>query len=320
MSQYNPYFDIRNYPGEKNLREETIPANPIFSCQPDEQCSYPPIEGLPFPTMLHNLDVGNITLLDKKIISLVAVYQFMTTVQISDFLTLLGVPFTSTRLKSSLDRLQKNQLLSVMRFENAVTKEVAGFKVFTLHKNGSELAKQMNVQHSYSPYSRGMLASDVKRILETNQVCSIFLKSSLKIDWFKRGEVISSKQCKDAVVRPSLAVCVDGEVLLFEVVRKGEFWKTNLENKLMRYMKLFENWAENAWGLQELPALVINGESQEHNAEIAEMAKELGMQLLFTEDLKLCGASFYQSLYEFAADGTPEYFRFEEPAETPITA
>ena len=115
-------------------------------------------------------------------------------------------------------------------------------------------------------------------------------------------------------MRPSLAVSIDHDPILIEIVRKGDFWEQYLCNKLERYKALLDNWESNSWKLENKPILVLNGENEEHNRRILELATEIGLtDLFFTEDTLFCGAQFYHCLYQFNDKGQREFFCFEQP-------
>lgn len=142
-----------------------------------------------------------------------------------------------------------------------------------------------------------------------------YLKSGMKLAWMRRGQVITAKEDKSAVVRPSMAVAVNGDVIMIEVVRQGEFWKQYLFEKLQRYKALIDSWTSNSWSLSELPLVVINGENTDHNLQIAAIAAAVGIDVYFTEDTLNCGASFYHSIYKFNQALEPDYFCFEQEGQ-----
>ena len=157
------------------------------------------------------------------------------------------------------------------------------------------------------------LPSEIKIKLATNQLMIAYLKSGLKIECIKYRQIINSKEDKNCVVRPSLSISVSGDVLFYEVVRRGEYWKQYLRDKLERYKLLFKNWESNSWRLNAdmYPIFVILGEDEEHNKEIADIMLELGLESFYSHDILCCGANFYHSLYRISSNNQPEFFCFE---------
>ncbi len=309
MSNFNPYLDPKVYSGHMDMQSETIPTNPSYHTVEGEKCLCTEDNTVPFPTVLHNVGSGNITAFDKKVISLLATFTFMSSRQLTECLTLLKAEGVHN-LKSSLERLKRNQMIRSFRF-GTDDQRISNSQVHTLNKNGSELAKVLGISHNFSPFAIGMHPSEIKRMLAANQIMNAFLKSGMKLDWMKRGQVINSRTDKSSVVRPSFTVSADGTVLMYEVVRRGEFWREYLVDKLKRYCLVFDSWADNSWDIAEQPMLIMNGENEAHNREIAELAKQAGVQVLFTEDLLLFGSMFFQSIYAFDAAGNRQFYRFQ---------
>lgn len=157
--------------------------------------------------------------------------------------------------------------------------------------------------------------AEMKRNLVQTQAWLSFVKSGLKLDYLKRSEIITAKEEKTAVVRPSIALSMDNDPMFIEIVRKCAFWERYLIDKLARYKALLDNWASNSWGLDNSPILIFNGENEEHNRQILALASDVGLEdQYFTEDTLFCGSQFYHSIYQFHDNGQREFFCFEQPA------
>ena len=132
----------------------------------------------------------------------------------------------------------------------------------------------------------------------------------------EEGQVITAKDDKSAVVRPSLAVGFGGDAFLIEIVRKGDFWESYLRDKLQRYKLVIENWSSNSWKLKENPVIVIVGEDAEHNKTIAKIAAEVNLAVYYTEDVLNCGSNFYHSLYQLNEKAEQEFFCLSQDEQT----
>lgn len=312
MSNYNPYLNQISYKHSYDMASEAIPNSNSFACFTDEKCLYQHTDSVPYPVVISNVENNHITSFDKKVISLVATYGFMTSKQIGECLTLLGVEFSNNVLKSSFERLKKNNILRACHF-GIDEEHCAKFYAYSLNKYGSEIAKELGIPHSFGPMQVALPPADIKRKLATNQLMIAYFKSGVHIDWIKYGQVINSKEEKNGIVRPSLAVCLNNDILFYETVRSGEYWEQYLKDKLERYRLLFDNWEGNSWKLDAgtLPNLIILGENEEHNKEISRIVAELGMEVYYTHDILNCGSNFYHSLYRLTDNFEPEYYCFE---------
>jgi hypothetical protein len=180
-----------------------------------------------------------------------------------------------------------------------------------LDKYGSEIAKRLEVPHSWSAFQVIDEPWKVKTILCCNQIRNAYLKSKLELDWFKVREEISTR---DISLKISFATQINDVVFFFDVIRRREDWRNIFTDNILKYEELLENFQENSWGISNLPDVVLNGESFEHNCEIFEILLGLNLSIfpkvLFTEDLLQFGDDFKKSLYTITEDGVPEYLQF----------
>ena len=314
MSNYNPYSDFRSYAGTADLISEEIPDKSGFETCPNELCFYQETEAMSYPAVINSVASNRITPLDKHIIGIIATFTFITGKQLNDYLVLLRIPHNDTIVQSSVDRLVRHQMIRMHRF-GVDAGHCSSFYVYSLNKNGADVAKVMGIPSSYSPMQPATLPADIKRILMQNQSWLSFVKSGLKLDYLKRSELINTKEDKSAVVRPSIAAGMDNDLLFIEIVRRGDFWERYLCDKLLRYKKLLFNWSSNSWGIESRPLLILNGENEEHNRRILEFTSDLGMtDMYFTEDALFFGAQFYHSVYQFSDNGQLEFFCFDLPS------
>lgn len=107
-------------------------------------------------------------------------------------------------------------------------------------------------------------------------------------------------------IKPSLNIQFkDKSNLFYEVVRKSAFWKTELENKLLRYKALQDNWDAS----EEMPQLVICCENVEHAKEVHQMVSDTRVRALLTHDLLFFGETFNQHLFTIDYKGDIVYFK-----------
>ncbi|MCR5143382.1 MAG: hypothetical protein K6C68_12830 [Ruminococcus sp.] len=310
MASYNVYLDSNNYSHGYDLFNEHIPSGTAFAARPDELCiSLDEEKNISYNIVISNLTNNTITPLDKQIIGLIASFGYVTTKQLSEMLALLGCDKPADKLLNNTERLRRLGVIRAFSFGRS-RDEKCCMQVFTLCKNGSEIAKATCVNHSYNIMNAAAYPSDVKRVLARNQGVLAFLKSELPLDWFRINTVISSSDISDAAVRPSFTVSVENEVIMYEVVRRGQFWENQLRNKLSRYKLLFDNFESNSWDMTCFPTLVMVGETFEHSRMINEIAREIGIKVLFSDDLMFCGKNFYSSVYGFE-NGTQQFYLFE---------
>jgi hypothetical protein len=254
---------------------------------------------------MHNIETGNITKLDKTVVSIVAFSEYATTKQISELLTLMGVTFSENMLNSSIKRLHKNSLICISKISEA------NVKIISLDKNGSEMAKRLEVPHTWNAFQRVDEAWKVKTILCCNQLRNTYLKSQLPLEWFKVREKLTANE---TTIRPSFATKISDTVFLFDVVRRKEDWENALVDKVYRYDDVFKNLDKNSWDIEDDVYLVVNGEDFQHNVDVLKIISGLDVDIaprvLFTEDLLQFGTKFKKSLYTINEEKQPEYLQF----------
>jgi hypothetical protein len=292
--------------GAIDTSKEVLPVHSLLAINPkDERHFELKDDVVNFNMLMHNIETGNITQLDKTIVCIVAFSEYSTTKQISELLTLMGINFSENMLNSSIKRLHKNTLILISRIADA------NVKIVSLDKNGSEIAKRLDVPHTWNAFQRVDEPWKVKTILCCNQLRNAYLKSNLPIKWFKVREKLS---VNDITIRPSFATQISGTILLFEVVRQREGWKDIFMEKVSRYAEVLQNFEDNSWHVNGGLRLVVNGENFQHNYEIYKALEEVNSEILpsvlFTEDLLQFGERFKKSLYTISEDGTAEYLQF----------
>ena len=309
MASYNIYLDIKNYTGSYNLNTDRIPENATFTSRPDELCiNLEEDRNISYNTVIKNLINNSITTVDKHIIGLIATFGYVSTKQLSELLALLNIDKPLDKLLTNIERLRQNGAIRTFTFGKSHD-EKCSIHIYGLCKNGSEIAKALMVNHNYNIMNAAVYPYDVKKVLARNQGVLAFLKSGLPLEWFKIGTTINSYNVTDSIVRPSFSVKIGEDVVMYEVVRSGQFWENTLRDKLMRYKLLLDNFENNSWELTDTPSLIMVGENYKHCLMICSIVKDIGLKALFTDDLMLCGKNFYSSVYDIK-DNKKHLFTF----------
>ncbi len=321
MSKFNVYDLIERYKkGSIDMSQEISPKEPAFKTVPGEQQELVPIEGKnEFYQIVRNMESGNFSELDIAIVCLTAQFKYITSKQILENLILMGFNANEAKVKNSINKLHKNQLVYLFRFASPDGNKSV-FRVVTLDRFGYQMAQQLEVPCNWTVFERMDNAGKVKKCLAANQLRNAFLKSGLKIEWLYSRKNIFGRD-KGQIVKPAFHMMMDGNVFCFEVVRKYEYWQQELEDKLLRYEEVFENPSENSLRLEEKPLLIFNGEDEEHNKEINAVVKKLNLSfdVMFTYDILHFGKRFKYSLYQLNEDNDAEYFELPVQFDAPLS-
>lgn len=296
------YTYRRNY---IDTDKELVPQNAAFSAIPDEVHFFEEREGsVSYYQIMCALEKGTITKLDKTIISLVALFGSCccTTRVLREMLLLMNNNVSETMFKSSLNRLHRYQLINFSRFQSG-QHEPSKFKIITLTNYGSQLAKSLGVIHRFNPMANASApAYVIKARAQISQLLCNYLKN-VYIDSFRVRPVVVVNVDEGAIVRPALSISIDNEIIDFEVIRRHEGWQEDLIDKLHRYELVFKD--------KLFPVIVINGEDEAMNCELADAIKDYAYydNILYTDDLAMFGPNFKYSLYRFDKDGNKQCFK-----------
>lgn len=283
-----------------NVESELIPQNAAFKSFPGEKHYFEEREGkVSYYQVTSALESGFLTGLDKTVICLIATFgsACVTSKMLKEMLTMMDAKFSDNMFESSVKRLRKFHLINFSHF--AIDgREPAKMRIITLANYGSQLAKSLGVVHRFNAIATASAeAYAVKSRAQTAQLISNYLKNKVA-DSFAVRPVIVVNPDVGAIIRPAATITVQGEQLFFEVPRRREGWLDDLEDKLNRYLLVFDG--------KSLPTIVINGEDEDMNREAASMIHSKGFQfeILYTDDLAMFGSRFRYSLYGFDEDGT----------------
>lgn len=287
-----------------DVNAEMIPQNGVFKSFPGEKHYFEEREGkVSYYQVACAIESGLLTELDKTIISLIATFgsACVTSKVLKELLTMMNVQCSDNVFNSSVKRLRKFHLINFSHFA-VEGKEPAKLRIITLANYGSQLAKSMGIVHRFNAIATASAeAYSIKSRAQTAQLISNYLKNQVA-DEFSVRPVIAVNPNQGAIIRPAAIITIQGEKLFFEVPRRREGWIEDLEDKLERYLLVFDG--------KELPTIVINSEDEEMNQEAAQMilSKNFGFEVLYTDDLAMFGAKFKYSLYGFDADGNKQCY------------
>ena len=106
--------------------------------------------------------------LEYDILELINKYEFMTSRQINQLLSLKGYSFSNTKkLSRKLDQMLKGKLLSRCYF--STFEEKSAYKVYSLEKNGKYLLEAREIKSEWRATDNLKTVDSIKRRLSANQ-------------------------------------------------------------------------------------------------------------------------------------------------------
>ncbi|MCR4887586.1 MAG: hypothetical protein K5979_00200 [Ruminococcus sp.] len=315
----NIYNNTANMKTLPVYQEEVTPKTTAFAVVDGENVKFESLDDvLRYPANIASLQAQPLNENARHVLGIIATYEYMTTKMICDCMNLLGIPVDQKKILAATERLRKTGLIHSFRFKAEDDSKGAIFIVHTLTKLGGENAmKALGISvPQVDTYNVVMNPALVKRKLATNQVLFAQLKhnaSALKS--FEKSKRLTATNEEHTVVKPSLVLQFkDESTLIYEVVRRGTFWKTEFKDKLERYKALQDSYDDS---FADMPTMIICCEDEKHAREVHDIVKDIRVKSLFTHDLLLFGGSFNQHLFTFNDKNEPVYYRisFEEEKE-----
>lgn len=279
-----------------DIESEHIPQ-PFFRVRPGENHVFESCSEVSFDTVLLALADGTLTELDVAIVKLTAVFAsgFLLTNTVKERLTLMGYVFTDSVFNSAIRRLKRLELITVAH----IKKDSGGIlmtKLISLSFLGSKLAVRLGVPHSYNEVSqRCSTTGQVKAYAQGAQLLTNIQKKYPVEEFFYRPVILCNAHAGE-IVRPTFSIIKGGKTIYFDVVRRTDYWQTDIAEKLERFNAVvFEN-----------DMIVINCENEEMSREASDFLadKSYKFGLYFTDDLASFGKGINSFIYRFEKDGT----------------
>ena len=254
--------------------------------------------------VLNKIERGHMNEIIYKVLSYLAKYEFLTSRQINQLLTLDGMGLdTSKKLVRKMDQILRDKLITrycFSRFE-----ETSSYRVYALDKNGKYLLEAKGIYTDWKPSDNFKSPEVVKGRLAINQ----FLIAVAE----KVGSYESSDAKKEIIsprinAKPETAGIIylrkeNKKVpILTEAVRRGENWEKQFVERFKIYKDFFEEFKTTKDFVTE-PYLVLVCEDKKHMAEVYKQIimneLEFDKKIYFTYDLLQLEKDLSKSWFEF---------------------
>lgn len=311
---HNIYTNLKHFSALPNHEVEKLPKQSAFRLYGGESIAFETDGFLKYPSNIQSLTEYPLTKLARQVLGIIGSYEIVTNKMIVELLGMLGISTDRDHVLKACERLRKVGLTYSFRFINANTNEKVGGFVNIPSHFAYESLKAMGVSLSgqASDYNVAIDPATAKKRLATNQVLVETLKRNAHaISRFDVcGKIVVSSTDGDRVaVKPSLqCITSENETLIYEVVRREMFWRTTLEEKLLRYQALLQHWDSSA---RPMPTLIFCCEDFEHAVEVHELMVKIGLDGFLTNDIMLIGSNYERHIYKVKQNGEPEFYRFQ---------
>ncbi len=237
--------------------------------------------------------------LEYDILELINKYEFMTSRQINQLLSLKGYSFSNTKkLSRKLDQMLKGKLLSRCYF--STFEEKSAYKVYSLEKNGKYLLEAREIKSEWRATDNLKTVDSIKRRLAANQmIIAHVLKNASYVSDEASFEIVSKQynrklytkgfiKFENKSLKKSMSVFVDS-------IRRDND-DEDLNTRLKIYSEFFSS------GSKGNIDLVLVCEDKKHMAEVYKtiLLNNIDIpNLYFTYDLMLLEEDIATTLFKF---------------------
>ena len=254
--------------------------------------------------IINKIDRGHMSEITYKVLSYLAEYEFLTSRQINQLLTLDGMGLdTSKKLVRKMDQILRDKLITrycFSRFE-----ETSSYRVYALDKNGKYLLEAREVNTDWKPTDNTKTPETVKRRLAANQLLIAIKEKVVSFDSLEAKKEIISQKAKRKIKSSGIIYLGKGMKkvpILTEAVRRGENWEKQFVERFKIYKDFFEEFKTTKDFVTE-PYLVLVCEDKKHMAEVYKQIimneLEFDKKIYFTYDLLQLEKDLSKSWFEF---------------------
>ena len=270
--------------------------------------------------IVHKINIGHITDLHFKILSIVNEFEFITSRQLYQLLEWKGIEVKSQdKLNNKLEQLVKSKILTRYYFNSDEGRGI--YRVYCLEKMGKYLLNSRGEECKWQPTDNTKPVGMIKKRLSGNQTIIAYLRKVKAFDSYIAKPSLTAKRIGKTfkATGGSIRLNKDGKLIdfVFESVRREEDWKKKLVDKMRLYIDFYENFIPGDSGFQSLPQLIIICEDDKHMAEtfkeiIIKKIEIPKIKLLFTTDLRQNEQTLDKTLVEFKLDEVTKKYKMIE--------
>ena len=270
--------------------------------------------------IVHKINIGQITDVHFAILELVNEFEFITSRQLFQMLSIKGYDLKSQdKLNTRLESLVKCKILTRYYFNSDEGKGI--YRIYCLEKMGKYLLDTREVECKWQPSDNTKPVAMIKKRLAGNQILIAYLKKVKIFDSYTIKPGLQAKTLGKTFRASGGGVKLTKNnksiQFIFEVIRREDSWQTKLIDKMKLYKDFYENFVTMDSGFKTVPQLIIVCEDEKH---MAETFKEIvtnnisidKIKLYYTTDLYQNEENLSKSLTEFKLDEATNKYKAEK--------
>ena len=271
--------------------------------------------------IIHKINLGHITEIHFKIIEIINKFEFITSRQLFQLLTVKEIPDeikSQDKLNDRLEQLVKTKILT--RYYFTSEKGDCIYRVYCLEKMGKYLLDSRGIECKWQPTDNTKPVSMIKKRLVGNQIILAYLRKVKNFSSYIIKPSITAKKSGKTFKVMGCGITLEKEGkkahFIFETIRREEEWETKFVERLSFYKDFYESFMIMDSGYDKMPQLIIVCEDDKHMAECFRIlvTKEIQIEQIkyyFTTDLKQNEEKLDKSLTEFKLDEVTKKYKME---------
>lgn len=260
--------------------------------------------------IVHKINLGHINELHFQILELVNEFEFITSRQLFQILTIKGIaPASQDKLNNKLEQLVKSKILTRYYFTSEEGKGI--YRIYCLEKMGKYLLNSRGIECKWQPADNTKPVAMIKKRLSGNQTLLAYLRKVKAFDGYTVKPALTAKTLAKTfkATGGSIKLTKNKKSInfVFEVIRREEEWEKKLVDKMKLYNDFYENFVPKDSGFDTIPQLILVCEDEKHTVEVfKEIVKNKleieKIKLYFTTDLRQNKETLKDTLIEFKLD------------------
>ena len=210
--------------------------------------------------IVHKVNLGHITDVHFKILELVNKFEFITSRQLFQILTEMGIEIKDQdKLNTRLDQLIKNKILTRYYFRSEEVDCI--YRVFCLEKMGKYLLSSRDIECKWQQADNVKPIAMIKKRLAGNQIIIAYLRKVKAYDDYKVKPAITAKVAGKTFKATGAGIKLTKQNksidFIFEVIRREEDWEKKLVERLNLYKDFYEHFVPMDSGYERMPQLIL---------------------------------------------------------------
>ena len=275
--------------------------------------------------VVFKINMGYIDELHFQIMEIINEFEFITSRQIYQMLTIKGIEIKSQdKLNKKLEDMIKSKIITRYYFRSDEGQGI--YRTYCLDKVAKYLLNSRGIKTNWQPTDNTKPVYMLKRRLAGNQVIIAYMQKVAAFKSFNVNPVMFAKR-QNIKFQPSggAVTLVKNDIkvdFVFEVVRRNPGWEEKFMEKIKLYEEFYANFQAKDCGFDKKPQLVIIGEDDKNFLERFKAVKKVkpeinGIEVHYSTDLRQLENDIDKTLIAFRQD--PETGRYKmEMQQVPL--